>query len=134
MPLRTYQNYEADAKKETSFKYLYMLQKLEQYGFIDEAHGILTREQIRTACETVFNRCEVSFCYLFGSYAKGTATETSDVDLLVSTSLKGMQFFELVESLREGLKKKVDVLNLEQLLNNPILVNEILKDGVKIYG
>ncbi len=134
MPLRTYQNYETDAKKETSFKYLYMLQKLEQYGFIDEVHGILTREQIKAACERVFNGREVSFCYLFGSYAKETAKETSDVDLLVSTSLKGMRFFELVESLREALKKKVDVLNLEQLSNNPILVNEILKDGVKIYG
>ena len=40
---------------------------------------------------------------------------------------------ELVESIREGLKKKVDVLNYEQLNNNPELINEILKDGVKIY-
>ncbi len=134
MPLRTFQNYETDAKKETSFKYLYIIQKLEQYGFVDETHGILTREQIKTACARVFVEQDVSFCYLFGSYAKGTAKETSDVDLLVSTSLKGMQFFELVESLREALKKKVDVLNLEQLSNNPILVGEILKDGVKIYG
>ena len=40
----------------------------------------------------------------------------------------------LVESLREKLQKKVDVLNREQLNNNPALINEILKDGVKIYG
>ena len=45
-----------------------------------------------------------------------------------------MQFYDLVEVLREKLKKKVDILNREQLNNNPDLTNEILKDGVKIYG
>ena len=34
----------------------------------------------------------------------------------------------------EKLKKKTDVLNLEQLENNTALVREILKDGIRIYG
>ena len=76
----------------------------------------------------------MSYCYLFGSYAKGKATDQSDVDLLVATSISGMRFYDMVEALREGLKKKVDVLNLEQLNNNPELMDEILKDGIKIYG
>ena len=45
-----------------------------------------------------------------------------------------MEFYDLTEAIREGLKKKVDVLNSEQLAGNPDLVNEILKDGIKIYG
>ena len=45
-----------------------------------------------------------------------------------------MRFYDLVETLREKLKKKVDVLNREQLNNNDTLLDEILKDGVKIYG
>ena len=72
--------------------------------------------------------------YLFGSYAKGKATECSDIDLLVATSISGLRFYDLIETIRENLKKKVDVLNLEQLNNNPSLINEILKDGIKIYG
>lgn len=32
--------------------------------------------------------------------------------------------------LRESLKKKVDVLNKEQLINNPDLMNEILVDSM----
>ena len=76
----------------------------------------------------------VEFCYLFGSYAKGKATEKSDVDLLVHTSLFGIDFFGLVESLREKLKKRVDVLDQKQLENNLALTSEILKDGIKIYG
>ena len=134
IPLRTYQNYETDKAKNSSIKYHYMMQKLQEYGKIDENTGILTIEQIKEICEKVFSQREVSYCYLFGSYAKGNATPVSDVDLLVSTSLSGMAFYDLVESLRETLKKKVDVLNGEQLTENPDLIHEILKDGVKIYG
>ena len=133
VPLRTYQNYENDAEKASSMKYLYMLQKLEQYGFIDEEHGILSVAEIRDVCTEIFSACGVEYCYLFGSYAKGRATERSDVDLLVSTSASGIRFYDLVEALREGLKKKVDVIPLRQLANNPELVKEILRDGIKIY-
>lgn len=45
-----------------------------------------------------------------------------------------MKFFGLVETLREQLRKKVDVLDMAQLNNNMALVQEILKDGIKIYG
>lgn len=134
IPVRTYQNYENDETKSTSMKYLFMLQKLEQYGFIDETHGILTIQRIKDICKDVFSEFDVEYCYLFGSYAKNKATETSDIDLLVATTVSGIKFYDLVELLRENLKKKVDVLNREQLKNNPELINEILKDGIKIYG
>ena len=110
------------------------LKMLDTYGFIDENNGILTVQQIKSICSKVFADFDVKYCYLFGSYAKGKASETSDVDLLISTSISGMLFFDLVETMREGLKKKVDILKPEQLNNNPDLMNEILKDGVKIYG
>lgn len=134
VPRRTYQNYETDATKATSMKYAYMMQKLEEYGYIDEGNGILTTDQIKDLCAEVFERFDVEYCYLFGSYAKGTATETSDVDLLISTPISGMKFFDLVESVRETLKKKVDLLTVEQLKDNPDLVCEILRDGIRIYG
>ena len=134
IPLRTYQNYETDLSKVGSIKYNFMLQKLEQYGFVDETHGILTVEQIKKVCSSVFEQYSVEYCYLFGSYAKGKATEVSDVDLLISTPISGMRFYDLVETIREVLQKKVDILSHEQLNDNPELINEILKDGIKIYG
>ena len=134
MPLRTYQNYEADASKASSMKYMFMMQKLEKYGFIDEVHGILTINQIKDSCATVFKEFPVEYCYLFGSYATGKATEASDVDLLIATDVSGIKFYDLVEAIRESFHKKVDVLDRKQLLDNPELVNEILKDGIKIYG
>ncbi len=134
IPLRTYQNYETDSSKASSIKYAYMMQKLETHGLIDETHGILTFSQIKEICSEVFAGFSIEYCYLFGSYAKGTAIETSDVDLLISSPVSGMRFFELTEALREKLRKQVDVLKQEQLRDNPVLVEEILKDGVKIYG
>jgi len=134
IPVRTYQNYETDESKANSMKYLFMMQKLGEYGYVDETHGILNIEQIKEICTKVFIDFDIEYCYLFGSYAKGNANELSDVDLLISTPITGIRFYDLVEILREVLKKKVDVLNREQLNENPDLVNEILKDGVKIYG
>ena len=45
-----------------------------------------------------------------------------------------MAFYGLAEELREALHKKVDLLNVDQLYNNPTLLNEILSKGEKIYG
>lgn len=134
IPLRTYQNYENDVTKVGSIKYDFMIKKLYKYGFVDETHGVLSIEEIRKICVSVFQNTDVEYCYLFGSYAKGKATETSDVDLLISTSISGIKYYDLVEVLRESLKKKVDVLTCEQLNENPEIVKEILKDGIKIYG
>lgn len=134
IPIRTYQNYETDETKIGSIKYEFMMNKLSEYGFIDETHGILTIQQIKEICNDVFRNFAIDYCYLFGSYAKGKANEKSDVDLLIATSISGIAFYDLVETLHESLRKNVDVLNHEQLNNNPDLVHEILKDGVKLYG
>lgn len=134
IPVRTYQNYENDNGKQDSIKYSYLFEKLDQYGYIDEETGILSIQKIREVCHDVFSKYDVEYCYLFGSYAKGKATYKSDVDLLISTSVSGLLFYELIEDLREKLHKKVDLLNLEQLRENLNLVDEILKDGMKIYG
>lgn len=131
---RTYVNYEAGKIDESSLKYKYVVETLQKATLIDENHGILTADQIKKICGEIFKDYSVEYCYLFGSYAKGKATEKSDVDLLVAIPVDGMKFFELIELLREKLKKKVDLLDIAQLNNNPTLVQEILKDGIKIYG
>lgn len=134
IPLRTYQNYENNQSKVETIKYNYIVDKLNKYNYIDENHGILTIEQITITCKNIFDNFDIDYCYLFGSYAKGSATENSDVDLLISTSITGINFYDLIEAIREGLNKKIDALNQQQLNNNIELMNEILKDGIKIYG
>ena len=132
--LRSYVSYENDESKIGTAKYRFLLQELASANQVDEDHGVLSGDEITKVCAGIFREYDVEYCFLFGSYAKGKASESSDVDLLISAKVTGLKFYELVEKLREGLHKRVDLLDYRQLLNNPELLNEILKDGVKIYG
>jgi predicted nucleotidyltransferase/DNA-binding XRE family transcriptional regulator len=132
--LRSYVSYENNPALEDTLKYKFFVHELAKYNVIDETHGILSQKKIIEACEKVFKDYDINYCYLFGSYAKWTAKETSDVDLLISTKTKGIKFFEMAERLRELLNKKVDLLDTRQLLNNPSLLDEVLKYGIRIYG
>ena len=124
--LRSYKSYENDEKKKDTLKYNYILEKLQTINPIDEEHGVVDVDYIKQKCASVFENYDVNFCYL--------AKPTSDVDLLISANVKGLKFYGLVEEIRLKLNKKVDVLDINQLNNNIELTEEILKDGIKIYG
>lgn len=132
--LRSYISYENNEDKVGTLKYNYIIEKLSEINPIDEEHGLLEIEDIKQKCTEVFQKYDVQFCYLFGSYAKSKAKPTSDVDLLISSNVKGLKFYGLVEELRTVLHKKVDALDINQLKDNLELTQEILKEGIKIYG
>lgn len=131
--LRSYISYENNPKKAGTMKYQYMADKLAELSLVDEEHGILSLSDIQKTLREIFSNYPIDFCYLFGSYAKAKANEKSDVDLLISTSVTGLEFFGLVEEIREKLHKKVDLLTINQIVDNQELLTEILRDGIKIY-
>ena len=130
---RTYQKYESieNNQDQRLQYYVYVLNKLL---IIDEENGILEIEDIKQKVSEILSKYNVNFCYLFGSYAKGKAVPTSDVDLIIDSDITGLDYFGLVEELRESLHKRVDLLKVNQLDNNQQLLKEIMKDGIKIYG
>ena len=132
--LRSYKEYENNEEKKNTLKYLYLCEKLSSYNVLDEEHGLLTIYDIKAQVKEVFDKYNVNFCYLFGSYAKQKANPKSDVDLLIDAEITGLNFYGLVEELREVLCKKVDLLKINHLENNQELLKEILKYGIKIYG
>lgn len=132
--LRSYKSYENDRDKASTLKYRYLVQQMQDYSRVDETHGILSLADIREACAAVLADYPITYCYLFGSYARGTATAESDVDLLISGEVEGLRFYGLVDALKTALSKRLDVLTPAQLQNNLPLLNEILRDGVKVYG
>ena len=136
VPLRTYIRYENDDKYGNILKRKQILFALQEKYGVSEEKGVLSVEKIKEKVNVVLSayKEEVVFCYLFGSYAKGYATDTSDIDLCVSTSLTGLAFVGLIEELRKVLNKKIDLLRLSDLTNNEVLIQEIMKDGIKIYG
>jgi predicted nucleotidyltransferase len=131
--LRSYKTYENDYTKIGTVKYNYIFEKLSKINQIDEEHGIVDLDYIKTKINPILSKNNIEFCILFGSYARKTATESSDIDLLVCGNISGLKFYGMVEELRTTLHKQVDVLDINQLNNNLDLTKEILKDGIRIY-
>lgn len=130
IPFRTYCRYEADEAYKGSFKYAQIVKILENY--LEDK--VLSLDEIRAAVSSSCSNYPVNAVYLFGSYAKGKATKDSDVDLMLVSTVEGIEYYELLGLLEENLGKKVDLIRLETAIQNVKLMNEILKDGVKIYG
>ena len=130
--LRTYQRYENDSylsNKEIE-KMTYLLSK---ETLIDEEHGILNIDFIKKQLNPILNHYDINLCYLFGSYARNEARENSDVDLLVDTNIKGLNFLGIVEEIRVALGKKIDLLRLNDFTDKSSeILKNILKEGIKI--
>ncbi|MCK9166465.1 MAG: helix-turn-helix domain-containing protein [Acholeplasmataceae bacterium] len=127
--IRRYENGMID-----KFKEKYILDFLNDLNKVDETHGILKKDDIVKGISEVANKYKIDFVYLFGSYSKDNANPLSDVDLLIKTSERGLNYFGLIEEIRTTLNKKIDAISLDDLTNNKDLLNDILKEGVKIYG
>ena len=130
VPFRTYCRYEDKPSYVGSFKYNQFFKIVESYS----KERVLSVETIKEAVGAVCVLYPVDACYLFGSYAKGKATKNSDVDLMIVSSVEGIEYYDLLGSLEKRLSKKVDLLRLETAIQNVKLLNEILKEGIKIYG
>ena len=87
---------------------------------------VYTHEEIRKAVIPVAEKHGLWAVYLFGSYARGTATENSDIDLLIDTTGTGikslLQLAAVYCDLESALGKSVDVITtsaLEQAARMP---------------
>lgn len=135
LPLRTYIRYEKDDEYGSKLKRKAIIDSIISKCEISEDKGVLTIEQIKEGvCNIIANNYQdtVSFCYLFGSYAKGYASEKSDVDLCVDSSLTGFDFAGLAEDIHLKLHKNIDLVRIDNASSD--LIVEIMKDGIKIYG
>jgi len=70
---------------------------------------------------------------VFGSVARGEATESSDIDLLIDqdwSRLSAWGGMELVVALEDLLGRKVDVATVEEL--KPHIQKQVLKEAVPL--
>ena len=95
-----------------------------------------TLDEIRNLIAPVLELYHVKSAYLFGSYARGEATETSDVDLFVVFDNDSISLFEvggLLETLKEVLQMDVDLLTDGNKLTKRFQEN-LYRDMIHIYG
>ena len=105
-----------------------ILTAMSQNGFVDFI-VVLTNnfrmiKKIIVMCgfRPTFMRTLKLYINVFFSSLVADGAQKLEMSSLISSSLTGLKFFELVETLREKLKNKVDMSNLAQLNNNIELV------------
>ncbi len=79
------------------------------------------------------NQYGASNVRVFGSVARGEATESSDIDLLIDqdwSRLSSWGGMGLVVALEELLGRKVDVATMEEL--KPHIQKQVLKEAVRL--
>ena len=94
---------------------------------------IWTVRDAQDALTPVFEQYGVSRAVLFGSIAQGTATQKSDIDLLVDSHLRGMKFVGLMEAVRQIAGRPVDVFDVTHIERGSPLDQEIHATGITIY-
>ena len=82
---------------------------------------IYSLDQIRDAITPIAEKYRIPAVYLFGSYARGTATEDSDIDFLIDTTgvnLRGLEWGGLYNDFDEAFEKSIDMVTLRSLDQN----------------
>ena len=104
---------------------------------------IYTQDQIRQIVAPIAEKYHLKAVFLFGSYARGDATENSDVDLLVDTtgtSLKSLlSLGALYCDLEAALGKPIDLVTVSTLEQKAQMPSEaqfretVIQERVNIY-
>lgn len=97
---------------------------------------IYTIDEISRRIQPVASAYGLQAVYLFGSYARGEATENSDIDLLIDTSGTNLRSLfslgKLYCDLESALEKKIDLITLSSLEQSTRLSSdELFRDNIE---
>lgn len=95
---------------------------------------IFTIKDIEVLVKPIAEKYRVKEVYLFGSYARGDADESSDLDFLVlgGENFKLTMIFSFAEELRMVLKKEVDVFEINEINKDSAFYNTIMKERLLV--
>lgn len=90
---------------------------------------IYTLEEIRSRTLPIIQKYHIPAMYLFGSYARGQATEDSDLDFLVDTT--GTSLTSLLRlgalycDLENAFEKRIDLITVRSIMQNTDMASDI---------
>lgn len=88
-----------------------------------------------TLCRTPLD-ARVRRLVLFGSHAKGTARERSDLDFFLDSGrqITGFDYFALKATLEDAFQREIDLLPDVDVSPDSRIEREIARDGVMVYA
>lgn len=94
----------------------------------------LSRTEVEMSIKTLLFKYNAEYAILFGSYARGDATEESDIDVIVigGANFRAKDIFAFGEELRQLTQKSVDAFEIREVDQNTEFYHNILKEGVRI--
>ncbi|MGI6561575.1 MAG: nucleotidyltransferase domain-containing protein [Clostridia bacterium] len=110
---------------------------------VKRTHDDLSK-QLNLLTETIINTVPVRKIFLFGSYAKGTNRDDSDIDLyiIISDNIE-IREIDVMKKIRKAIRDKktkpVDIIvskenNFYRRTTYPTIEQQVIKDGKLLYG
>lgn len=95
---------------------------------------VYSYEQLQDMINPIIKKYKASDAYLFGSYARKEATESSDIDLIVigGNDFERTNIFAIAEELHIMSGKRVDVYEISEINENSVFYEKIMKERVEI--
>ena len=96
---------------------------------------MISFQQVVDILKPVLDKWGIERIIVFGSYARGSANDSSDIDLVIDSNgkLRGLEIYAAIHEITEVLPIKSDVYELSEIVKGSTFDNEIRKDGVVIY-
>ena len=96
---------------------------------------MISIDEIAERLTPIFDESGVTRAVIFGSYAKGTSTDTSDVDIVIETEphVRGLMFYGILGRVVDVLGVKVDMIPKRSIKPNSPIEKEISETGRVIY-
>ena len=104
---------------------------------------IYTIDELTQRIAPIAQKYDIPAVYIFGSYARGDATDNSDVDVLIQrkgSKIIGWMIGALYEDLSKSLGKGLDLVTIETLEQEytkertPWFVDNLLQERLLIYA
>ena len=118
-------------QKSVAVTYCYNMDKWYKIKNLREGSDMLTQEKIKNAVQIIAPKFNIQSVYLFGSYARGDATEDSDCDFrIVGGNIRNLYDKAALHiDLEDILGCSVDIVmtnNIKETFFNAIRDEEIL--------
>ena len=126
-----------DFKREGKNKIFFLKKSFVSKNYVlkAESHKLtkLLRKypELSVIFEEILKKASEDLVILFGSYAKGTAKKSSDIDIYIETRNRGVK--KIVESVHSNVKVKIGSFDPKSNLIKEIIKNHVIIKGAEKF-